>query len=276
MLIAGGATRPDPFLLNEYPPQGVPNGVGYRNARGRVEVSSIIADRPNTQIIIVDGQSEHATANGTSAHTVSNSAAHQLNVYDGGIYEIAEPLLGCSYAPAVGPSSMIGQMADYIIDQALATRVIMVPIAIGGTPWAIYDPAAAGSLFTRFRAAYLRLQALGLEPDHIIAARGATDGVLGTSAADVTTAIHAWADGVRALGCDAPIWLGKFTMVGGSANSTVRTGMDNAIHVGRDIRAGYDGDTHLTVGGGYRLDGVHLSNTGLQKAAEDWVDLIFA
>lgn len=271
-------SAPDPFTFKEYPPQGNPNGRGYSNTRGRTLVSSLVTDRPNTQIIIVDGQSEHATAGGTSAYTVTNTdAAHQLNLYDGGLYAIEEPVLGCSYAPATGPSSMIGQMADYIIDQELATRAILVPIAMGGTPWAIYEPDAADSLFTRFRAAWNRLQALGLEPDHIIAARGATDNDLDTSAASVTASIQAWAQGVRDLGCDAPIWLGKFTMVSGSVDSTVQTGIDDAVDVGLDIRAGYDGDTNLTVAGGYRLgDETHLSNTGLAKAAQDWIDVIFA
>lgn len=269
------ASREDPFLVNEYPPSGNPQGVGFSNTRGRTLVSSIVADRANTKIVILDGQSEHATADGTATYLPASSQAHQLNIYDGGIYLGRDPVLGASVAPQVGPSSVIMRIADRIIARGKATRVVMVPIAIGGTPWAIYDPAAAGNLFTRVRAAIRRLSALGLSPDDIIAARGATDNNLGTSAASITNSIWAWTDGVRALGCTAAIWLGKFTMSSGVVSTTVQTGIANAIDAGRNIKIGYDGDTNLTVAGGYRLDGTHLSDLGLTTAANGWADLVY-
>jgi hypothetical protein len=128
-----------------------------------------------------DGQSEHATANGTATYSTVNAQAHQLSIYDGGIYSGADPVLGCSYASATGPSSMVMRIADRIITGGKKTRVVMVPIAMGGTPWAIYDPSAAGSLFTRFHLHIDALAALGLAPDKIIVGRGATDNTLATS-----------------------------------------------------------------------------------------------
>lgn len=268
-------SAPDPYLLNEYPPQGKPNGMGYYNIRGRTEVSSIISAPTTTKIVIVDGQSEHATANGTMTYSTVNAASNQLNIYDGAIYAGADPVLGASDAPNVGYSSMVMRFADRLITQGRATRVIMVPIAIGGTPWAIYEPTADGSLFTRVRCAIRRLAALGLEPDAIITARGATDAGLGTSAASMKTSVWAWADGIRDLGCTAPIYLGKFSGAGVTSNA-IRTAMDNALDAGRNIVEGYDGDTYLTIAGGYRLaDTVHLSDTGLTKSGNDWADLVF-
>jgi hypothetical protein len=276
--MAGACSTADPYLFNEYPPQGIPGGVGYNNILGRALQSSVIADRANTAVIIVDGQSEHATAGGTATYTTVNAQAHQLSIYDGGIYSGADPVLGCSYAPSVGPSSMTMRIADRIITRGKATRVVMVPIAMGGTPWAIYDPAAAGSLFTRFQAAYRRLASIGLAPDKIIVGRGATDNTLATSAASVRASINAWVAGVRGLGCSAPIYIGKFTMVGGATSANVQTGIANAIsdNSGNNVSAGYDGDTNLTVAGGFRLaDGTHPSNTGLTTGANGWADLIY-
>ncbi len=269
------ASATDPFLFFEHPTD--PSLVGYNYTRGRTLASSIVADRANTKIIIVDGQSEHATAGGTVAHTC-NAASHQLNIYDGGIYAggIADPPLGASNAPFVGPGSPVMQIADRLIAQAKATRGIMVPLAVGGTSWLWYDPAYSGSLFTRTRAAIRRLAARGLAPDAIIAARGVTDSTLGSSGAAVTAAITAYATGVRAEGCTAPIYLGKFTMLSGATNSTIRTAIDNALNGSLNILAGYDGDTNCTVAGGFRLaDGTHLSDTGLTKAANGWADLMF-
>lgn len=266
-------SSPDPFGFYEYGSQ-MPAGIS--GSAGRTQVSSIVVDRANTKIIIMDGQSEMATANGTSTYTTVNAASHNFNIYDGGIYTSVDPVLGASYDSTIGLSSMATRIADRLITGGKATRVIMVPIAVSNTPWAMYDPAAVGSLFTRFRAAYLRLAAHGLSPDVIITARGATDNVLNTSAASVKASIWAWADGVRALGCTAPIYLGKFTLVSGAVDTTVQAGIDSAIDVGRDIRAGYNADSNLTVAGGYRLaDQTHLSNTGLTTGANGWADLVY-
>lgn len=278
------ASAPDPFVVSEYPQAGyggAPGQPGYAGRgwdviRGKTEVSSIVADRNDTAVIIVDGQSEHATSGGTSAYSVLSTEAHQMNIYDGGIYRIADPVLGASYAESTGPSSPIGPLADRIIARGKKSRVIVVPIAIGGTPWSIYDPAVTGSLFSRVRCAILRLRARGLEPDFICAARGATDNGLGTSAASIKASVQAWAQGIRDMDCDAPIYLGKFTMASGATSATVRQGLTDAIDVGLDIRAGYDGDTNLTVAGGYRLaDQTHLSNTGVVACGHGWADLLY-
>jgi len=272
------SSSPDPFLFNEYPPQGVPNGVGYNNIRGRTEKTSVVSDRANTAIVIVDGQSEHATSNGVAAYTTVNAQAHQLNIYNGGIYDGLDPVLGASYAPGVGESSPVMRIADRIITGGKKTRVIMVPIAMGGTPWAIYDPAATGSLFTRFRTAYRRLAAIGLAPDFILSARGATDNTLATSRASVRASANSWVTGVRALGCTAPIYIGKFTMASGATSANVQNGIADAIsdNSGNNVFAGYDGDTNATVAGGYRLaDQTHLSATGLTLVANGWADIIY-
>jgi hypothetical protein len=271
------ASSIDPYLMNEYPPQGVA-GVGYSVISGRTQKASIVSDRPNTGIVIIDGQSEHATANGTTAYTMVNAAAHQLNVYDGGIYDIIDPPLGCSHAPTVGPTGPVGPFADRPISQGKKTRMIVVPIAIGGTPWAIYDPTATGSLFTRTRCAIRRLLAHGLEPDFIISGRGATDNTLGTSRASIRASVNAYINGVRAMGCTSPIYLGKFTMVSGATSANVQNGIADAIsdNAGNGVFAGYDGDTNATVAGGYRLpDQTHLSNTGRTLVGHGWADLLF-
>lgn len=262
--------------MNEY--SIPPDGIGYNKIRGRTEKSSVIADRANTKIIIVDGQSEHATANGTGAYTTVSANVHNFNIYDGGIYDCIDPLLGQSSAPSVGTSSVAARIGDRIIAQGGATRVIMVPIAMGGTPWAIYQPTATGSLFTRVQAAILRLRALGLAPDAIMVARGTTDNGAGTTQASAKASMLAWVNGVRALGVTCPIYLGKFTYAGVAlGNSTaIRAAVDEVVATaGLNVLAGYDGDSNLLLANGYRLaDTIHLSETGLTRSANGWADLI--
>ncbi len=247
---------------------------GYSDSRGRNQVSSVLSDRANTKIIIVDGQSEHATSNGTATYSRVSNQVFNFNIYDGAIYDGVESVLGCTSAGA--PSSQILRIGDRIISRGKASHVVMVPIAMGGTSWTKYDPAGSHSLFTRVQAAIRRLAVQGYAPDAIIVARGARDNFLGTSAATITAAITAWATGVRGLGCNAPIYVGKFTMNSGSVSITVQTGIANALSVPLNVNAGYDGDTNLTVAGGFRLgDNTHLSDTGLTAAANGWADLLF-
>ncbi len=279
-MTAALGSAPDPFVFNENLANGVSTlntpfaSIGVSDARGRTQQSSIVSDRANTKIIIVDGQSEHATSNGTATYATVSSQAQNFSLYDGAIYAGSDPVLGCTSSG--GPSSQIMRIADRIIARGKASRVIMAPIAMGGTSWTQYDPAAANSLFTRVQSAILRLAARGLSPDAIIVGRGARDNALGTSAAVITAAIQAWATGVRNLGCTAPIYLSKYTMNGGSVSSTVQTGIANALSTPLNIVAGYDADTNLTVAGGFRLaDGTHLSDTGLTAAANGIADLIY-
>jgi hypothetical protein len=266
-LIAASAS--DPYIFNDF-------ATSYSNIRGRTQKTSVVSDRPNTKIIIVDGQSEHATYNGTAAYT-ANAASHQLNIYDGAIYDAIDPLLGCTNNAAGAFSSPVMRIADRLIAQGKATRVIMVPIAQAGTLWAQYEPAASNSLFTRIQAAVRRLAAIGLTPDKIIVGRGVSDGVAGTSAASVRSSINAWITGVRTL-TSASIYIGKFTATGGSANATVQSGIASAIsdNVANSVFAGYDADTNATVAGGYRLaDQTHFSDTGLTLVGNGWADLIY-
>ena len=171
------------------------------------------------------------------------------------------------------------RVADSMIDRGKATRCIVVPIAIAGTPYAAWEPTAAGSLFTRIKTAILRCRARGLEPDAIMWGEGETDNTpLGTPAASVTASIQAIVGAIRAapISCTAPFYVGLYTMVNGSTSATVRTGISNSVSAPLSIILGYDADTNLTVAGGFRMpDGSHLSNTGLATGATGWTTLMF-
>jgi hypothetical protein len=273
--LIGTGSKPDPFPVTEYPPQGAPNGVGYQLSAGRTLLSSIIATPATTKTILIGGQSNMASG-GTVAYTTVSANAQNLNIYDGGIYAGAEPVLGCSYAPNAGPSSLCMRLMDRIISQGKATRAIGVPFAMGGTIYSEWVPGASANLFSRISTAILRCRARGLQPDKIIWGEGETDAGAGTSAASITASINAIVDGIRAMGCVAPFYIGYYTYAGGATNATVRSGITNSVDVtGRKIMLGFDCDT-LTSAGGYRIaDNVHLSNTGLDASAIGWQGIIF-
>ncbi len=275
--MTGGGSVNDPFLFNEYPPQGI-GGIGYSNIRGKTEQSSVIAAPLTTKTLLICGQSNHATTCGTATYATVSAQAQNLSIYDGGIYNGSDPVLGCTSVPAVGPSSVCMRIADSMISRGKATRCIVVPVAVGGTPLAAWEPTAAGTLFGRISTGILRARARGLEPDAFFLGEGETDNSLGTSAASVKASIWAIVDGIRAapLSCTAPFYVGIFTMVGGVTSPTVRTGLVNSVDAGRNIILGYDADTNLPVAGGYRLaDGTHLSTLGLNTLAPGWTTLVY-
>lgn len=272
-MIGAAGSAPDPYSTPEYP--GVPSG--WRHIQGRAQQSSIIISPLLTKTIIVGGQSNHATTGGSGSYSTVSANAQQLNIYDGAIYAGQDPVLGVTYDGNSSVSSINMRMADRIVVNHPTYRVIVVPIAIAGTPYAAWvpDPTGNTSLFYRLQTAILRCRARGLEPDFIIWGQGETDNTLGTSAASVKASLWSIVDGVRALGCVAPFYAGTFTLNTGAVSAAVATGIANSVDAGRIIRAGYNADTNATVAGGYRaVDQTHLSNTGLTLVANGWADLI--
>jgi hypothetical protein len=269
--LIGSCTAPDPFLFNEYPLTPGYNLIGARTLQ-----SSTIVAPLTTKTIITGGQSNMATAPGTTPYTTISAAAQNLSIYDGGIYSGADPVLGSSSTPSVGVSSINMRIADLMISSGKATRCIMVPIAVAGTPFAVWVPSADSTMFGRLSTAILRCRARGLEPDAIFWGEGEQDNGLGTSSAAVTASIGAIVDGVRAMGCVAPFYVGLYTQNGISISATVRTGITNSVEVPRNIKLGFDADTNCPIAGGYRLaDNVHLSDLGLTTAAAGWRALAF-
>ena len=116
------SSAPDPFRVPELPLS--PNNYGWGNPNGRTLVSSVITDRPNTKVIITDGQSLMASSATGSPHTPL-AGVHNLNIYDGGIYVGADPVLGASFhaggIPAA-PTSPNLHIGDRLIATGKATR----------------------------------------------------------------------------------------------------------------------------------------------------------
>ncbi len=263
MLLAGAA--PDKYVFNEYG-----SILGHSHVAGLTPLTSGVSDLLNTSAILIFGQSNMATSCGTSAYTTINSQAQQINIYDGALYPGVDPVFG---ATVTAFSSITMRLADRIISQSKKSRVIMGNCSVGGTTW---DQWANGDLFSRIAATIWRFRAQGIEPNKIISGLGETDGVNGTIASSITSNVNILTDKIRALGCNAPIYLGKYTIAGGSPVAAVRTGIDNAIdNGGRGIYLGFDCDTNCPIAGGYRYDGVHLNNAGLDIAAPAWQAIIY-
>lgn len=279
-----GVSAGDPFRFNEWVNTGPPFGVGYSNISGKTLRSSTITPAA-TKVIITGGQSNMATACGTGTYSTVSANAHQLNIYDGGVYAGADPVLGCMNGNS-GPSSISMRLADSVISRGKATNCVVIPIAIGGTKYDQWVPTASQTLYGRITAAILRSRVHSWEPDAIFWAQGESDASAATSAASITASITAIVNALRAapISWSGPFYVGFYTMNNGVINgglgagntAGVRKGIADSVSVPLNIVAGYDADTNLTVAGGFRLgDQTHCSSTGLATGATGWTTLAF-
>jgi hypothetical protein len=114
-------------------------------------------------VIITLGQSEPAN-HGRGLYSVTHSTKVQnLNVYDGLIYQLVEPVLGPTFTINGfngwnnGYGSYMGALGDALINANLYDRVIIEPIAIGGVP--AIDYTQSGIYRHWLHAALLRIRA---------------------------------------------------------------------------------------------------------------------
>jgi Carbohydrate esterase, sialic acid-specific acetylesterase len=245
------------------------------NVAGRTLAPQTIATPATTRAIITFGQSNITGQGGTRHYTPISDQSHNLNLFDGRIYVGQDPVLGCTGSVVTsGPTLRI---ADRLITSKTATRVIMEPIGIGGTWVELWTPSSPYRFFNNLRGAILRVRAIGLEPSAILCAIGGSDNTLGTPARAFRDGIWTIVDAIRTppLNCNAPFYLGTWTLIHGITSPAIQEGTAMAIDPGRNIRPGYDGDARATTAGGYRLpDETHLSDAGLELVSLGWADLV--
>jgi hypothetical protein len=249
---------PDPHHL-------FPTAVGllpFNSISGRAVANPVID--ADTAVILVAGQSNAGNFGTGSAYTPSNNGIYNFNISNGGTYEAAEPLLG-------NDSSGFGfpiRLADKLITAGHFTKVILVPMACGGTSVAQW---ATGDCRHRITAMCSRLQHANLTPTFGLWHQGETDGGLGTSQAVYSARLAAVLWAFRSGGVVAPFFIAQVSYPNVSAG--IRAAQADAAN-GIDVFLGPDTDTLTT---GYRaVDGVHFNGSGLAAHAQLWFDVLDA
>ena len=126
-------------------------------------------------VIVTLGQSN--AANHGQGLYAPKRRVDNFNLYDGKCYKAVEPLLG----PTGQGGNFATRLADMLIERRLADRVVLAPIAMGGTT--VEQWAGEGLFNRRIAASIRRLYDAGLTPDFILwhqgegnAARGDVNG----------------------------------------------------------------------------------------------------
>jgi hypothetical protein len=207
---APGVSRVDPFIPFE---NSNPFFQSNIDVNGLATRSQAINPAERTLVLISAGQSL-ATNVLPTLHVPTNATkVDNFNFSDGASYPVAGSafgLLGCSNEPPAqpgGPGNINAYLADLFITNGIFDRVIIVPIAIGGT---LASDWATGYTSWRFAVAMGRLANRGMVPGTtnltfaVTWMHGESDGLAGTSQATYMSLMQQIRAGFTASGFICP------------------------------------------------------------------------
>lgn len=262
-MIAGGGSLLDPYVLGFSSTATRINA----NVTGKGVHDPRLIPGEKTGVLVCVGQSNIANVIDAN-YTISNpSKVSNLNVVDGGVYAASDPMLGCS---SFG-GSWLGRLADKLINTGTFDRVILVPIARGGSVVADW---ATGPLALNLKTAVARCQAQGYTISGFLWQQGENDTQAGTGQSAYYNALMAVIANSRAAGSNAPWFVGKSTYIYGSISTAIQAACDAAVN-GVDVFAGANCDTLNST---YRqADNLHFNaSTGADAVATRWQTAVSA
>lgn len=266
-LLVGGLLPTPPASVEIY---DAPANYIFRDTTELPTRSFAINPTERTLVFIQMGQSLRTTQLPSFYAPVNHRKMAALNIYDGVPYSIRGPLPGTDYYGSLGgngPGNLTVRVADLLITNGKFDRVIIVPLAVGGT--AAADWAEGGPYCGRFAVAMARLSAHGIVPGRkgvtflVEWGQGEADNQLGTSRESYAASLKSVISSARSAGFDGkffvaiesfengviakPVAAAQASVVDGetvlqSGNLDTLTGRENRLHFGLS--------SHLTNAGG--------------------------
>ena len=140
---------------------------GVPATAGKVAVACLPSGTRNT-VVVTLGQS--LAGNSAEGRYAAQHDVVNFSLYDGRCYRAADPLLGA----AGKAGNFATRLGDVLVQRRLAERVVLAPIAVGGTRVEHWSPG--GVLHPRIRVLIRRLHDAGLRPDWILWQQGESNG----------------------------------------------------------------------------------------------------
>lgn len=220
-----------------------------------VEVPFPPWDDGRTMVVLTAGQSNAANAGTDPMGPVPGV----FNLYRGRLYQARDPLLGASG----NGGSVWMRFSREVLASGLFERVILVPVAIGGTRIAHWAPG--GELAWRIPDAIGRVHALGLDITHVIWHQGESDTQYGTSRRAYAQALRSVVRRIRACGVPAPIMVCLAAQMRDLSGPQIIAAQKDVIASEPGLIAGPDTDE--LCGGDYRSDRLHFNAKGFESFA---------
>jgi hypothetical protein len=240
-----------------------PLHLSFRRTSGRRAVSeAMFVANPGNAVILAIGQSNIANECDPSALYEANNEVFNFNFFDGKCYEAKDPLLGAS----INRSNVLTRLGDMLIERGKFRRVLLVPIAHGGTYAREWSPG--GRMFPRLAWTLDRLRDRKIRITHILWQQGESEAAQSNPRPeDWSRQFMAMVGAVRAAGADAPIYVAQSTICCNDPNDQIRAAQRQVVNLAAGILPGPDLDL---VGRDERYDGCHFSAVGLRHAAALW------
>jgi hypothetical protein len=228
--------------------------------RKRVDFS-IFAPDPRLAVILTFGQSQMANEGDPNGLFVPGPSVYNFNFFDGACYLAQDPLLGTTF----NRSNFTTRFGDYLVRRGVYDRVLLVPIAHGGTYISEWVPGS--EMYPRVAVALRRLHSLGITVTHALWQQGETDAAYN---ADTTAWMHHFnimISAIRHMGMNAPIFVAQSTRCCGPPNEAIRAAQRGVVDPCTGVFPGPDTDA---IGSEYRWDDCHFSAEELSLVAELW------
>lgn len=240
----------DQYAITEYL-QG-----GYTTTADKSVISNAIDPGEVTAGVIIVGQSN--AANFLPRYTAASPKVQNVNIYDGLIYNGADPVLGAS-----GTAGCFAfPLGDELITAGTVDRVILSSIAVGGTTVAQWGHA--GVFNHRIMVAIKRFRQAGIPLSAMVWCQGESDH--GTAQADYEAKLREVIETSRGLQFTGPWFIPQCTYVEGVTDAAVRAAQAAVVDPAQNIYSG--GDFDALTGATYRqADNVHFNEAGADEIA---------
>lgn len=233
----------------------------------QVSLSNLEQDG-HTMIALTFGQS-NAGNYGKSEYVLHNNSV--FNYYEGQLYTAKDPLIGTTGTGV----SVWTRLADMVIDSGLYKRVIIIPIAVGGSAIGRWT---SGDCSIRLQKTLRTLDSLHIKLTHIFWHQGETDNILNTSKDVYKRSLDTIVNTIRAYKQEAAMYISIASYYSGSVNKplgvdeTIRKAQMEFINEHKNILLGPD--TDLLIYAIHRHDSIHFSDFGLKEFALQWLKAI--
>ena len=244
-----------------------PGSVTFRHTTGRERVvERLFTENSRLAVILALGASNIANEGDPHGMFVPLPGVYNFNFIDGRCYVAKDPLLGATR----NRSNFLTRLGDLLVRRGMYDRVLLVPIAYGGTFAAEWTPR--GRMHPRLQRALKMLARRGIALTHVLWQEGEAE------AAERDVDPQAWiahfnavADTIRAATHGSAIYVAQCTICRNPPNDIIRAAQREVIDLSRRIFAGPDLDV---IGIKDRWDQCHFSAAGLDQAAELWLTSI--
>ena len=202
-----------------------PYGISFQNTATRVAVSeTLFSAGPDTAVILGVGQSNIANEGDESELYEPTSGVYNFNFFDARCYVAKDPLLGASR----NRSNVLTRLGDLLVARRHYQRVLLVPIAHGGTYARDWSPG--GKMFPRLQRTLALLRQQDIKITDVLWQQGESE-----AAQDPTESIGwgrhfmAMVAAIRQADVDAPIYVAQSTICRNEPSEPIRSAQRRVV-----------------------------------------------